>query len=122
MNNNELRDKFRAYALDYLNTIALRMFELGLDEIDTEKLYLHANFHLKMFSIVVRGEIRNFVYDENSVLKETEEHTPLFMLIAIVNSKPEIDRLLDAEEDQINRLIQEIAEEQEINNNAGDRG
>lgn len=125
MTNNQLEDQFRSYTLCYLNNIAARMYDLGLDEIDTGKIYIHLNFRLHVISFLVRGEIKCFKYEKNSVLKELDGKTPLNILLEAVNSCPEIDRKLCDEEEQINRLMQEFVDEHEnaINsNNAGDRG
>lgn len=123
MNDNEIRTQFRARALSYLNIVAERMFDYGLNFIEVHNMSILCRFSERTICFLVNaGDKVEFELTEDSVLKETDGPTPYRVLLAAVRARNEIDKILDDEEEQIKRLIQEFVDGQESDNNAGDRG
>lgn len=123
MTDNELRSQFRARALFYLNIVAERMYDYGLNFIEVHNMSILCRFSERTFCLLINaGDKVEFEFTEDSTLKETDGPTPFRVLLEVVRSRDEIDKMLDEEEEQIKRLIHEFVEDQESDNNAGDRG
>lgn len=123
MTDNELRGQFRSRALFYLNIVAERMYDYGLNFIEVHNLSILCRFSERTFNLLINaGDKVEYEFTEDSTLKETDGPTPFRVLLEVVRSRDEIDKLLDEEEEQIKRLIHEFVEDQESDNNAGDRG
>lgn len=122
MTDNELRGQFMSRALFYLNIVAERMYDYGLNFIEVHNLSILCRFSERMFCLLINaGDKVEFEFTEDSTLKETDGPTPFRVLLEAVRARAEIDKILDEEEEQIKTLIREFVEDQE-SNNAGDRG
>lgn len=123
MTDNELRSQFRARALFYLNIVAERMYDYGLNFIEVHNMSILCRFSERTFNLLINaGDKVEYEFTEDSTLKETDGPTPFRVLLEAVRARAEIDKILDDEEEEIKRLIHEFVEDQDSDNNAGDRG
>ena len=123
MTDNELRSQFRSLALFYLNIVAERMYDYGLNFIEVHNMSIICRFSERTFNLLINaGDKVEYEFTEDSTLKETDGPTPFRVLLEVVRTRDEIDKILDDEEEEIKRLIHEFVEDQESDNNAGDRG
>ena len=123
MTDNELRGQFRARALFYLNIVAERMYDYGLNFIEVHNMSILCRFSERTFNLLINaGDKVEYEFTEDSTLKETDGPTPFRVLLEVVRARAEIDKILDDEEEEIKRLIHEFVEDQDSDNNAGDRG
>lgn len=123
MTDNELRSQFRARALFYLNIVAERMYDYGLNFIEVHNMSILCRFSERTFNLLINaGDKVEYEFTEDSTLKETDGSTPFRVLLEVVRARAEIDKILDDEEEEIKRLIHEFVEDQDSDNNAGDRG